>query len=259
VIIDLLVALTFDIEKDCCPLLNTTIGVEEGLPKILKLLERYRIECTFFVTGEVAELFPNAVRQIAGRHEVSSHGYWHEKFDKMTIYKRERIEQSKKLLEKITNQKVIGFRAPRFLVSKELYEVLEETRFKYDSSLTCFKLQHFMVRTSFPEFRVQLPSALLNFPTGLQAFKTICRLSSFPVIFFHCWEAVDIRSLLNSADVSSALMKRYLRPDMWINTGEVFLERLAILLGYLLDSGFHFTTLRDAVAHPANHLDKRLF
>ena len=251
-IIDLLVALTFDIEKDCCPLLNTTLGIEVGLPKILNLLERYKIGCTFFVTGEVAELFPDAVRQVARRHEVSSHGYRHETFDKMTIHKKERIKQSKKVLEKTTDQKVIGFRAPRFLVSRELYEALMEIGFKYDSSITCFRPQHFMMKTGFPEFRVQLPSALLNFPTGLQVFKTICRVSSFPVIFFHCWEAVDVRSLLNSADIDSALVKRYFRLDMWINTGNIFLERLAMLVKDLLDSGFHFTTLRDVVAHPTN-------
>jgi len=251
VIFDLLVALTFDIEKDCCPLLNTTVGIEVGLPRILSLLERCNIRCTFFITGEVAEMFPGAVRQIARRHEVSSHGYRHETLDKMTVYKRNIIKQSKKVLEKTTNQKVIGFRAPRFLVSRELFEVLAEIGFNYDSSITCFRPMHFMMKTSFPEFRVQLPSALLNFPNGLQAFKTMCRVSSSPVIFFHCWEAVDVRSLLNSADIDSVLVKRYLRPDMWINTGDVFLKRLAILVRYLLDSGFHFTTLRDVIA-PSN-------
>lgn len=253
-IIDLLVALTFDIEKDCCPLLNTTLGIEVGLPKILNLLERYKIECTFFVTGEVAELFPDAVRQIARGHEVSSHGYHHEIFDKMTVYKRDIIEQSKKVLEKTTDQKVVGFRAPRFLVSKELYKSLVEIGFKYDSSITCFRPQHFMMKTSFPEFRVQLPSALLNFPTGLQAFKTMCRVSSFPVIFFHCWEAVDVRSLLDSANIDSVLVKRHIRPDIWINTGNVFLERLTILVKYLLDSGFRFTTLRDVVSQSSKPL-----
>jgi len=252
VIIDLLVALTFDVEKDCCPLLNTTLGIEVGLPEILELLDRYEIECTFFVTGEVAELFPNVVRQIARRHEVSSHGYRHETYNKMNVYKKDGIRLSKEVLEKITSQKVIGFRAPRFLVSRELYEALAEIGFKYDSSLTCFRPQHFMMKTSIPEFRVLLPSALLNFPIGLQAFKTMCKASSFPVMFFHCWEAADVRSLLNSVDVDSALVKRYIRLDIWINTGKVFVERLATLVRYLLDSDFHFTTLRNAFAHLTN-------
>jgi len=248
VIIDLLVALTFDIEKDCCPLLNTTLGIEVGLPKILNMLEKYSIKCTFFVSGEVAELFPDAVGQIARRYEVSSHGYCHETFDKMTPHKRNIIKQSKEVLEKTAGQKVIGFRAPRFLVSRELFDALAEMGFKYDSSITCFRPEHFVMKTSFPEFRVQLPSALLNFPNGLQIFKAICRVSSFPVIFFHCWEAIDVRSLLNSTDIDLALAKKYLRPDLWLNTGNVFLKRLTILVRYLLDSGFHFTTLRDAVA-----------
>jgi len=252
VILNLLVALTFDIEKDCCPFLNTTLGIEVGLPEILNLLERHEIECTFFVTGEVAELFPHVLRQVVRRHEVSSHGYRHETFDKMTIYKKNMIKQSKKVLEETTGQKVVGFRAPRFLVSKELYDALMEIGFRYDSSMTCFRPQHLMMKTSFPEFRVQLPSAILNFPNGLQVFKAICRVCSFSVIFFHCWEAVDVRSLLNSSDIGSVPVKRYLRPDMWINTGSVFLERLTMLVKYLSESGFRFTTLRDVVAAPTN-------
>jgi peptidoglycan/xylan/chitin deacetylase (PgdA/CDA1 family) len=245
VIDDLAVSLTFDIEKDCSPLLHTTIGVEVGLPSILRLLEKYRIDCTFFITGEVAELFPDIVRQIAKRHEVGSHGYHHETLEKITIHKKDDIRRSKTLLEKITNQRVIGFRAPRFLVSNEMYDTLAEVGFKYDSSLTYFTPRHILMKARLPEFRVQLPSALLNFPMGLQAFKAICRANSFPVIFFHSWEAVDVRSLLNSPSLDSPPLRKYLRPDMWVNTGEMFLKRLEILIKCLLGLGLRFITLRD--------------
>lgn len=247
-ILNLFVALTFDVERDCCPFLKTTLGIEVGLPKILNLLERYDVRCTFFVTGEVADLFPDLIRQIAKRHEVSSHGYHHETFGRITAYKKSMIKKSKEVLEKTTNQKVIGFRAPRFIVSRELFETLADMGFRYDSSITCFRPPYFMMKTSFPEFRVQLPSALLNFPTGLQMFKTVCRVGSVPVIFFHCWEAVDVRSLLNSANINSVALKRYFRPDMWINTGDVFLRRLEVLVRCLLKFGFHFTALGDIVA-----------
>lgn len=246
---DLPISLTFDIEKDCSPLLQSTLGIEVGLPNILKLLEKHGIESTFFITGEVAELFPHIVRQIAERHEVASHGYRHEPLDKMTIRKKDSIRQSKRMLEETINQKVIGFRAPRFLVSKELYEVLAEVDFKYDSSLTYFTPQHILTETKLPEFRVQLPSALLNFPAGLQTFKIMCRANSFPVMFFHSWEAVDVRSLLSSPDLDSPLVRKYFRPDMWVNTGEIFLRRLEILIEYLLGLGLRFITLRDVVAH----------
>lgn len=247
---DLLVSLTFDIEKDCCPLLQTTLGIEVGLPKILRLLERYKINSTFFITGEVAELFPDVVRQIAKRHEVASHGYRHETFHKMTVHKKESIMQSKGVLEKTTNQRVIGFRAPRFLVSEELYGALADLGFKYDSSLTYFRPQHIFMKVKLPEFRVQLPSALLNFPMGLQVFKATCKTNSFPVIFFHSWEAVDVRLLLNSPDLDFSTLKKYVRPDMWVNTGEMFLKRLEMLIECLSGSGLHFITLRDALVSP---------
>jgi peptidoglycan/xylan/chitin deacetylase (PgdA/CDA1 family) len=246
VIVNLSVALTFDIEKDCSPFLSTTRGIEVGLPKILRLLEKYDIECTFFITGEVAELFPHHVRQIAERHEVSSHGYIHETFDKMTLPKKKRVRQSKQVLERVSNQVVIGFRAPRFLTSKELYETLMEVGFKYDSSVAYFTPRSLFIKIDFPEFRVQLPSALLNFPKGVQVYSKMCRLTTFPVLFFHCWEAIDTRSLLISAGVNSAYSS-YLRPDLWVNTGKVFLEKLEALIKCLLDFGLHFTTLHDVV------------
>src|SRR5690242_10876069 len=52
--------------------------VPEDTRRLLAVLGKYNVRCTFFVLGEVAEKFPEEIRAIhrAG-HEIASHGYRH--------------------------------------------------------------------------------------------------------------------------------------------------------------------------------------
>ena len=241
------VALTFDIERDCPPIFETTVGLERGLPKVLEILDKHNITATFFTTGNVARLFPGVIKKIAEKHEIASHGYHHKRFDYITAREEAEIRQSKQLLESITKKKVLGFRAPRFLVCKELYQVLPKLGFKYDSSITYFKASHFVIDTKLTEYRVQLPSGLLRFPGGLRLFEIACKASSFPVLCFHCWEAIDMRLLPRFTNTNPTFRNWYMRPDRWYNTGQPFLERLKSLITSLLAKDFHFVTLKDTI------------
>ncbi|WP_337870242.1 polysaccharide deacetylase family protein [Meiothermus sp.] len=53
-------------------------GPSEQTEAILKLLEKYRANATFFLTGQRAEQRPELVEKIrqAG-HQIEAHGYWH--------------------------------------------------------------------------------------------------------------------------------------------------------------------------------------
>jgi peptidoglycan/xylan/chitin deacetylase (PgdA/CDA1 family) len=54
-------------------------GVKYGLPRILALLDQYKIRATFFMTDIINTVYPNCSRLIAERgHEVGLHGLWHE-------------------------------------------------------------------------------------------------------------------------------------------------------------------------------------
>lgn len=94
---------------------------------------------TFFITGVLADQAPELIRQIArDGHEIGCHYYYH---DEMRIQNVKNIEYMLKKaidsLEKSSNQKVNGFRAPYFKIDKsgiEQYKVIEKL-FKYDSSL----------------------------------------------------------------------------------------------------------------------------
>src|SRR5690606_2426179 len=56
-------------------------GPLRGVPRILDLLEEYRVKSTFFVPAWIAEQYPKNFKEIdeAG-HEIGHHGYMHELF-----------------------------------------------------------------------------------------------------------------------------------------------------------------------------------
>lgn len=111
------------------------------LPEVLKRLAEAGRSATFFVLGEVAERLPGRVREIAAAgHEVGSHGYLHLRACERSLKAfREDVERSKALLEDVTGEPVLGFRAPEWSLrslGSACLPVVAETGFLYDSSLS---------------------------------------------------------------------------------------------------------------------------
>ncbi len=62
-------------------------GARFGLPRLLPMLESRGIAATFFVTGFVAAIYPDAVRRIVqGGHEIGAHGSFHEFLQERTLH-----------------------------------------------------------------------------------------------------------------------------------------------------------------------------
>ena len=235
------IALTFDLESDCPPYLTSTKSVTRGLPRVLGLLEEYNIRCTFFVTGRVAKKYPKVIKKMSSTHEIGCHGYNHEMFNSMTGKKQEILRRSKELLEDITGADVSGFRAPYLKICEELFIVLNDLDFSYDSSIGTFMSTHREIKNkSIKEYKLVIPNVILRFPGGMRKFKVVCHTSNFPVLFFHPWEAMDMRKLL-----PRSFKNYYLRPDNWYNTGDRFIERLETLIKYLKTEKFKFVALGD--------------
>lgn len=116
--------------------------------QILELLARHDVKSTFFVLGLAAEKAPQLVRDIqkAG-HEIQSHGYGHRLITTQTPEAfREDITRSKKLLEDITGQSIVGYRAPAFsIVEITLWalDVLIDCGFEYDSSIFPMQMKRY--------------------------------------------------------------------------------------------------------------------
>jgi polysaccharide deacetylase family protein (PEP-CTERM system associated) len=111
------------------------------LPELLAILAEARCSATFFVLGEVAERLPRRIREItAAGHEVASHGYVHLRACERSLKAfQDDIGRSKEILEDVTGEPVLGFRAPewslRTLGSARL-PLVAEAGFLYDGSLT---------------------------------------------------------------------------------------------------------------------------
>jgi polysaccharide deacetylase family protein (PEP-CTERM system associated) len=114
--------------------------VERSVDQLLETLERHNARATFFVLGWLARHRPQVVRAIAaGGHEVSSHGFFHERVPAMTVSQfRDDVRSSKKILEDISGVAVLGYRAPNFSIIpgyEWAFDVLIEEGYAYDSSL----------------------------------------------------------------------------------------------------------------------------
>ena len=81
------------------------------------------------------------VGQIADRgHEVASHGYGHRLCHEMSPEDLEQdLLRSKHLLEDTIGAKVVGYRAPSFSINRQIFGLLEQCGYRYDSSYNSFE------------------------------------------------------------------------------------------------------------------------
>ena len=114
------VTLGFDVEEFDFPLergreidLGTQLSVSaEGLEFLLELLSRLDLRATFYTTANFALHRTDLVRRIvAGGHEVASHDYCH------GLTAGADPAGSRRVLEELTGQRIVGYRAPRLAVA----------------------------------------------------------------------------------------------------------------------------------------------
>lgn len=119
--------------------------LNQGMPRLLDLYDKYGVKATFFYTGHIAQLFPDVVRMAHERgHEVGSHGLTHEVSKAFDVLSPEEqlshLRQSKQILEDIIGEEVVSFRAPAARVDKRFPLVMKEAGFKVDSSVSSQRL-----------------------------------------------------------------------------------------------------------------------
>jgi len=105
--------------------------------EILELLDEFKIKATFFILSEVAGYYPLLVKEIAKNgHEIASHGKNHVDLWNYTPQTfQSDLKDAKSLLEDISGQKVIGYRAPNLVIEDWIIPILYELGFEYDSSV----------------------------------------------------------------------------------------------------------------------------
>lgn len=119
--------------------------LNQGMPRLLDLYDRYGVKATFFFTGHIAKLYPEVVKIAYARgHEVGSHGLTHEVSKAFDVLSPEEqlthLKQSKQILEDIIGEEVVSFRAPAARVDKGFPQIMAEAGFKVDSSVSSQRL-----------------------------------------------------------------------------------------------------------------------
>ncbi len=122
--------------------------LEPNTNRVLSLLEARQAKGTFYILGWVAERHPELVRQIAAAgHEIASHGYNHELiYNQSKTEFRDDITRARSLLQDISGQEIIGYRAPSYTIMKRTLwalPILAATGHRYDSSIFPIKRRRY--------------------------------------------------------------------------------------------------------------------
>jgi polysaccharide deacetylase family protein (PEP-CTERM system associated) len=152
---------------------NQPFRAERNTSLVLDILAEKQTRATFFVLGWIARKCPSLVKKIsAAGHEIASHGFGHRRVSTQdrTVFRKD-VRDSKKILEDLSGQQVLGYRAPSYSISHKTlwaYDELHEAGYVYDSSV--FPVQHdFYGIPDWPRFA---------FEVGKQADGDWCPLES---------------------------------------------------------------------------------
>ncbi|MBS1578592.1 MAG: DUF3473 domain-containing protein [Bacteroidetes bacterium] len=206
------ILLSFDVEEFDMPLeYNQVINLSEqlkvgndGMQKILPVINSKNTPCTLFTTATYAIHFPQQIKELSNVHEIASHTFYHSNFS------NDHLLQSKLKLEEITGKPITGLRMPR-MRKVDMNEV-KAAGYKYDSSINPTWLPGrynnlHLPRTFYKdEEMLRLPASVSpqRIPLFWLSFKNFPYLffkklvlqtlkkDGYACLYFHPWEFTDI-------------------------------------------------------------------
>ena len=209
---------TVDVEPDLRT--GEYTGVFWGLLELEKLLDKYNIKPTLFVTCDCIEKYPTLFQRLNNKGWVIGlHGYKHVRFDTLTrTEKEDNIKKSIKCFKDYLGIRPEIFRGPQHAIDKESMEVLEEFGFKYDSSINPWNLYHILffwkIKIKFshhfkplkPHYlygfkEIPISSFILPFSSitlrilpkwMLKIFLYFIKKRDYPIFFMHSWDLIEI-------------------------------------------------------------------
>jgi peptidoglycan/xylan/chitin deacetylase (PgdA/CDA1 family) len=110
---------------------------EVGVPRLLKLFERYNLTTSWFIPGHSIETFPDKTQMVADAgHEIGLHGYSHENPIAMTeAQETDVLVRCIELIEQNTGKRPTGYVAPWWEFSNITNRLLTHHGIAYDHSL----------------------------------------------------------------------------------------------------------------------------
>lgn len=256
------ILLSYDVEEFDMPMeYGGSIDLEEqlaistnGLYKLLALLNKYGIKCTFYCTAQYAL---HRRELIQGLHdqgfEIASHGYYHSNFELA------HLKTSKEVLQGLIQHPVRGYRMARMMPLPA--KAVADAGYQYNSSInpTWIPGRYNNLskpRTSFveegvlqfpasvtPQFRIPLFwLGFHNYPLSfyLKCSAAVLKKDGYLNIYFHPWE------FENYDGVGGATFPKYVVR----NSGALMLQRTESLIKWAAERGYRFDTT-------ANWLDEK--
>ena len=114
-------------------------GAVDGLPRVLRVLDKHAVPATFFIPAVSSILHPQMITDILAkqRHEIGAHGWIHENLAMLESEAEEKrlLDQSIEHLTEATGKRPVGFRSPGATYSYHTIKLLKETGFLYESTL----------------------------------------------------------------------------------------------------------------------------
>jgi len=137
-------------------------GAVDGLPRILRMLDRQQVPASFFIPAVSAVLHPGMIKEIqagAPGHEIGVHGWIHERLPLLNDEKEEQrlLTQSIDTLTTMTGKRPIGYRAPSWKFSGWTMGQVKAAGFLYDSSLMASDDPYELLLDGKPTGVVELP------------------------------------------------------------------------------------------------------
>jgi peptidoglycan/xylan/chitin deacetylase (PgdA/CDA1 family) len=107
-----------------------------AVPRLLRLLARYRVASTWFVPGAVATTFPDLASSVVEHgHELAHHGWAHEGVFDDCVANRRVLEHGLEALEAVAGNRPVGYRVPGGFMTDDQLALIREYGFTWDSSL----------------------------------------------------------------------------------------------------------------------------
>ncbi|HVR27557.1 MAG TPA: polysaccharide deacetylase [Candidatus Polarisedimenticolia bacterium] len=220
------------------PVANEEYGATEGLPRILAMLDRLDVPCTFFTPAVSTIIAPQMIPQImkSGKHEIALHGWIHESVEILNdpVLEEKLMVQAIEHYTKETGKKPVGSRTGSWQFSSYTMGIEQKLGLLYDSSLMAMDVPYELmsngkdtgvvelpvtwVQDDYPYFVVNgsLPSPELIFQVYKDEFEMAYREGTFLMLTFH--PQIERRSRILYMEQLIAYMKT--KPGVWFATAE---------------------------------------
>jgi len=136
-------------------------GAIDGLPRILRLLDKHQVPASFFVPAVSHLLHPEMIPAVlaSGRHEIGVHGWIHEHLPSVNdaAAEQDMLTRAIDTLTKAIGKRPVGYRAPSWQFSQYTMAQIKAAGFLYDSSLMASDDAYEILLDKQPTGVVELP------------------------------------------------------------------------------------------------------